>query len=76
MLLKLNISKTKFTILTRNSVNRDDYVLKIRNNAIQRVNVIKYLGIMIDDHLSFDEVYCHQNIEENWDNGYIDKISK
>ena len=53
--LKLNISKTKFMILTRNHVNRDEYVLKIRKAAIQRVNVIKYLSIMIGDHLSFDD---------------------
>ena len=32
--LKLKISKTKFIILTRNRVNRDEYVLKIRNDAI------------------------------------------
>ena len=42
-------------ILTRNRVNKDEYELKIRNDAFQRVNVVKYLGIMIDDHLNFDD---------------------
>ena len=48
--LRLNISKTKCMVLTRNNVNRDDCVLKIKNDVIQRVNVIKYLGIMIDEN--------------------------
>ena len=42
-------------ILTRSRVNRDEYELKTRYDAVQRVNVIKYLGIMIGDHLSFDD---------------------
>ena len=42
-------------ILTKNRVNRDEYELKIRNGAILREIVIKYLGIMIDAHLSFDD---------------------
>lgn len=53
--LKLNITKTKFMILTRNHVNVDNCVLKIKNDNIERVNVIKYLGVMIDDKLNFDE---------------------
>ena len=56
--LKLNISETKFVILTRNRVNRDEYEL-IRNDAILRANVIKYLGTMIDYRLSFDDHLKH-----------------
>ena len=37
--LKLNINKTKFMILTRNHVIRDEYLLKIRNNSIQKLKI-------------------------------------
>ena len=36
--LKLNICKMKFMILTRNRVNRDEYGLKITNDAIHIYN--------------------------------------
>ena len=45
--------------MKRNRVNRDELVLKIRNDAIQRVNMVKYLGIMIVYNLSFDDHLKH-----------------
>ena len=50
--IRLCGNKLKFSIC---KTNRDEYELKIRNDAIQRVSIIKYLGIMINDHLSFDD---------------------
>lgn len=52
MRLKLNISKTKFMIF--GAVSNDiDLTLKIDNNDIEKVDQIKYLGVIIDQKLSF-----------------------
>ena len=53
--LKLNISETKFMTLMRNRANRNVYELKIKNDAFQRANVFEQQGIMVNDHLSFDD---------------------
>lgn len=54
--LKLNINKTKYMILTRRNINEDDITeLKINDEILQRVNSIKYLGIIIDSKLKFED---------------------
>lgn len=54
--MKLNEKKTKFMIYKTSSaisdVNLDLYV---NNNAIQQVNKFKYLGIVIDETLNWNE---------------------
>lgn len=49
--LKLNVDKTKCMILN-GSTNED---VKIEDQIVQKVSVIKYLGVMIDDKLEFKE---------------------
>lgn len=54
--LKLNINKTKYMVITRKNINDEDLSgLKINNESIQKVNSIKYLGIIIDNKLKFEE---------------------
>ena len=51
--LKLNISKTKVMIVSRNRVN-ENISFEIDGEIIERVREIKYLGVIIDDKLKFD----------------------
>lgn len=54
--LKLNMSKTKCMILNKeNSLNEEDIVIKINDEEIEKVKSIKYLGIMIDNHLKMSK---------------------
>lgn len=56
-MISLNITKTKFMIVieVRNSVPNENYDIKIENSKIETVDVLKYLGIMINKHLNFRE---------------------
>ncbi len=69
--LTLNVKKTKFTILgSKNKLKQiPDALLKlsINHEEIDRVHVMKYLGMMIDENLDFtshiDYIYrksCHK----------------
>jgi hypothetical protein len=54
--LVLNIDKTKFMIIKckYNTINRNNnLILKIHNTHIEQVETFKYLGIIIDENLSF-----------------------
>ena len=51
--LKLNSTKTKMMII--GVANADAYTLTIEGQQIERVEMIKYLGVVIDDRLSFKE---------------------
>lgn len=67
--LKLNINKTKYMIITRRNFNDLNVELKINNESIQRVDSIKYLGIIIDNKLKFEEhiKYTVAKVAKNWD---------
>jgi hypothetical protein len=51
--LSLNVKKTKAMIIGRNTITPMD-ILKINNEAIEFVEEIKYLGIIIDKKLDFN----------------------
>ncbi|XP_017466282.1 PREDICTED: uncharacterized protein LOC108359114 isoform X2 [Rhagoletis zephyria] len=54
--LQLNVNKTKFMVISRAAnVSSDNYSLKIKDEVIEKVRIIKYLGIYIDDKLKFEE---------------------
>jgi exonuclease III len=60
--VKLNTSKTKYMVIAKSkkkltslSEEIKRYEILIENECIERVNVIKYLGVMIDCCLKFDE---------------------
>jgi len=55
--ISLNVSKTKFMLVrgVQASMPNVNCNIKIENEKIENVNVIKYLGVMIDKHLNFRE---------------------
>jgi Reverse transcriptase (RNA-dependent DNA polymerase)/Endonuclease-reverse transcriptase len=53
--LKLNVEKSKFMVITNKKINKNEFELKIGNQRIERVGVMKYLGVILDDELKMDE---------------------
>jgi hypothetical protein len=54
--LKLNLDKTKFQVVSRTSAaHLMNVCAQIDNQQLERVKVIKYLGIQIEDKLNFGE---------------------
>ena len=56
--LSLNIKKTKYMIITHKAIMNIGRI-KIKNRTIKRINCIKFLGVMMDDRLSFDKHALH-----------------
>lgn len=54
-LLKLNINKTKYMVIGKTIVNNTNLNVNIDNTTIERVTHFKYLGIIIDDKLKFND---------------------
>lgn len=52
--LKLNIDKTKYMIITTRKIEINCEI-KIGSELIEKVNVMKYLGIQIDSKLNFKD---------------------
>ena len=63
--LSLNYSKTSFIIFNKQPNKTFDYEfkLKINNNPIKRVNSIKYLGVLIENKLSWSEHVDYLNLQ-------------
>jgi len=53
--LSLNISKTKFMLFTRRKNVHPDFKLYIDNREIDRVESMKFLGVLIDEHINWKE---------------------
>ena len=57
--LSLNIKKTKYTFFHKNSVKESIPLkppdLHIFNKTIERTSSIKFLGVMLDEHISWNE---------------------
>lgn len=53
--LKLNVSKTKCMLITNQRRDDTDGTVYIDGEVVERVDVIKYLGVMLDNKLNFDE---------------------
>ena len=51
--LSLNVSKTHYMVFAPKNKHVDDLNIKIQNTHIERVSVTKFLGVMIDAHLSW-----------------------
>ena len=54
--LSLNVSKTHYILFTPRNKQVENLNIKIQNTNIERVSVTKFLGVMIDAHLSWK---CH-----------------
>ena len=52
--LKLNRTKTKYMVIGDSNSN-NTYNIEIDGEIIERVNIMKYLGVKIDDKLNFKE---------------------
>jgi len=67
--LKLNVGKTKYMIISSRTFQGDCHI-SIDNERIDRVNEIKYLGVVIDDKLKFNShinTVIKKNGEKIWD---------
>ena len=55
--LTLNVNKTKYVIFgSKNKITTiPDLNIKVGNDKIERVSSMKYLGVILDEHLTFDE---------------------
>lgn len=52
MKLKMNVDKTKYMVINgQKNTDLDDICITMDGSEIQRVNMIKYLGVVIDCHL-------------------------
>ena len=56
--LSLNVKKTKYIVFGHNNRNLDIHV-KINNEEIERVQAVKFLGIFIDNELSWKPHISH-----------------
>lgn len=53
--LQLNVSKTKSMIVTTRRLNDISRSVMVDGEAVERVEAIKYLGVMLDEKLNFNE---------------------
>ena len=53
--LTLNIKKSKFMVFTNKKKHYHDILLKINGNPLERCTSYKYLGIVMDDKLKWDD---------------------
>lgn len=53
--LQLNVSKTKCMLVTTRRTNENSRRVQIDGEEIERVETIKYLGVMLDEKLNFNE---------------------
>ena len=69
--LSININKTKFIVIT-SSKKRVRKIKLIRN--IEQKNCIKYLGVYIDNNISWDQQITHVNNKIAKNTGIITKL--
>ena len=50
--LSLNISETKYTLITNKHVNSESFVINLNRNRIERTMTYKYLGVIVDEKLT------------------------
>lgn len=53
--LKLNVTKTKYMVVTRRLNTDVNGSIEIDGEEVQRVETMKYLGVMLDEKLNFNE---------------------
>ena len=50
--LSLNISKTKYMLITNKHVSTESFVINVNRNRIERTLTYKYLGVIVDQKLT------------------------
>lgn len=53
--LKLNVTKTKYMVITNKSRNGYLDTLSIDGEVVEQVKLVKYLGVIVDEKLNFNE---------------------
>ena len=71
----LNISKTKLIIFHRNTASID-HTLKLKLDAkrLRPSLSVKYLGVLLDEHLLWNDQIAHIKIKSNCAIGILSKI--
>ena len=71
----LNISKTKLIIFHRNTASIDHTLkLKLDGNRLSSSKLVKYLGVLLDEHLQWNDQLAHVKIKLNRAIGILCKI--
>jgi len=50
--LSLNISKTKYVLVTNKYVSTESFVINVNSNRIERTLTHKYFGVIVDEKLT------------------------
>jgi hypothetical protein len=53
--LKLNVEKSKFMVLTNRKIDKNDIFVKLGDQQLERVEKMKYLGVILDEKLKLNE---------------------
>ena len=53
--LSLNISKTKYMLITNKHVSTKSFVINVNSNRIERTLTYKYLGVIVDEKLTWKD---------------------
>ena len=53
--LTLNVNKTQMIMLSRNNILTPQNEVILRNEVVQRVNKAKFLGVIVDQHLNWND---------------------
>jgi hypothetical protein len=53
--LKLNVEKSKFMVITNRRIDKNDIFVKIGDQQLERVEKMKYLGVILDEKLTLNE---------------------
>ena len=73
--LSLNISKTKLIIFHRNTASIDHTLkLKLDGKRLSSSKLVKYLGVLLDEHLQWNDQLAHVKIKLNRAIGILCKI--
>ena len=73
--LSLNISKTKLIIFHRNTASIDHTLkLKLDGKRLSPSQSVKYLGVLLDEHLQWNDQIAHVKIRLNCAIGIFSKI--
>ena len=54
MLAALNVSKTNFVIFRANKPINHNVTLVMNKKALEQKDHVKYLGVLVDEHLRWD----------------------
>jgi len=57
--LSLDLSKTKYMLITNKHVSIESFVINVNSNRIERALTYKYLGVIVDEKLTRKE-HCKQ----------------